>query len=259
MHILVVDDEYLARQRLTRMIDAMPDHEVIGQAVNGEDAIDKVEALDPDLVFMDVRMPGVDGIQAAKRIAVMDEPPALIFCTAYDEYALQAFDSQAVGYLVKPVQSEQLVEALKNAQKTNKLQRNAILDRVQGQASELDEVQALPKKKRLIRTCISARSRKGLELIPLEEIFCFVAEQKYVTVKYGEREVLIDDTLKDLECEFKDTFVRIHRNTLVSIEEIQGLERLQNGHYEVRLKRTDFRPPISRRHVARIKSLLRQL
>ncbi|PCK09976.1 MAG: DNA-binding response regulator [Alteromonadaceae bacterium] len=259
MHILVVDDESLARQRLIRMIDEMPEHEVIGQAINGEDAVDKVERLDPDLVFMDIRMPGVDGIQAAKTVAAMNEPPALIFCTAYDEYALQAFDSQAVGYLVKPVQREQLAEALNKAQKTNKLQRLAVLEQAQEHVGEVVEAQAPLEEKRSVRTCISARSRKGLELIPLEDIFCFVAEQKYVTVKYGEREILIDDTLKDLEEEFKDAFVRIHRNTLVAIDEIQGLERLHDGHYEVRLKRSDFRPPISRRHVARIKALLRQL
>jgi len=112
MHLLIVDDEPLARQRLARMVDQIEDCKVVGEAASGNEAISMIEEQDPDLVLMDVRMPGMDGLGAAKNIAEMSDPPALIFCTAYDEYALEAFNTLAVGYLVKPVSVDALSSAI---------------------------------------------------------------------------------------------------------------------------------------------------
>jgi len=125
MHMLIVDDEPLARQRLIRMIERFDGYEVVGEAANGIEAVAAIDKFDPDIVLLDVRMPGEDGLEAAGKISAMPEPPAVIFCTAYDEYALEAFKTLAVGYLLKPVQEQQLLDALEKAQKVNKVQRNA--------------------------------------------------------------------------------------------------------------------------------------
>lgn len=244
MHILIVDDEELARQRLIRLLENMDGFNVVGEAENGEKAIDAVQVLDPDLVLMDVKMPGVDGLEAASAIAELDEPPAIIFCTAYDEYALQAFDAQAVGYLVKPVNQDQLKQALEKAQRVNKLQRAVIGDQVT---------------EKPMRKHISAKSRKGIELIPIDDIYCFIADQKYVTVLHESGETLVDDTLKVLEDELGTEFLRVHRNSLVAIKDIVGLERAPSGTFEVKLRRTEFRPMVSRRHLSRVKSLVSDL
>ena len=123
MHVLVVDDELLARQRAMRMIESLDDYEVVGEAGNGQAALAAIADLDPDIVLLDIRMPGEDGLEAARKIAEMEEPPAIIFCTAYDEYALEAFSTLAVGYLLKPLQKDALKNALEKARRLNKLQR----------------------------------------------------------------------------------------------------------------------------------------
>ena len=244
MHILIVDDEALARQRLVRML-SITGHEVVGEASNGAEAIDAIEQLDPDIVLLDVRMPGEDGLTSARQISAMSDPPALIFCTAYDEYALEAFQTLAVGYLLKPVQQEQLEAALEKASKLNKVQKSALQPKPSGAEAQ--------------RRHISAKTRRGLELIPINDIYCFIADQKYVTVIHKEGETLIDDTLKELEQEFPDRFLRIHRNALVAIKEIEGMERSGGGHYEIKLKQSEYRPVVSRRHVANVKDTLIRL
>lgn len=244
MHMLIVDDEPLARQRLIRMIDKFEGYEVVGEAGNGTEAVAAVDKYDPDIVLLDVRMPGEDGLEAARQISQMPEPPAVIFCTAYDEYALEAFSTLAVGYLLKPVQEQQLIAALEKAQKLNKVQKNAATEAAAPEGQ---------------RQNIAAKTRKGVELIPIGSVHCFIADQKYVTVKHADGETLIDDTLKDLEQEFPDRFLRIHRNALVAISEIIAMERTSGGQFELRLKSTDYRPAVSRRHVASVRELLSRL
>ncbi|WP_188152282.1 LytR/AlgR family response regulator transcription factor [Teredinibacter waterburyi] len=249
MHILIVDDEPLARLRLERMIDSIEGYEVVGSADNGADAIIAIDKLDPDIVLLDIRMPGEGGLEAARKIAQIPEPPAVIFCTAYDEYALEAFETLAVGYLLKPVQEQALISALDKTRKLNKLQLSA---------ARLEEPKETTTKQSQ-RQNISAKTRRGVELIPLESVYCFIADQKYVTVLHANGETLIDDTLKELSDEFGERYVRVHRNTLVAVEQIEGLERTHNGQYELRLKSTDYRPVVSRRHVASLKELLTAL
>lgn len=243
MHILIVDDELLARQRLIKLVTAMDGYTVVGEAENGEKAIFAVETLDPDLVLMDVKMPGKDGLEAAREIAELNEPPAIIFCTAFDEFAIDAFDAQAVGYIVKPVHEEQLRQALEKAQKVNKLQRASI------------KQHPLENK----RQHISAKTRKGIELIPIDSVSCLVADQKYVTVIHQNGETLIDETLKELELELAPEFIRVHRNALVAQKEIVGLTRADSGHYEVLLKSTETQPMVSRRHLSNVKALIAAL
>lgn len=243
MDVLIVDDEPLARQRLARMVENLEGYQVVDQVESAVAALDAIERLDPDVVLLDVRMPGEDGLSAAHQIGALEDPPAVIFCTAFDQYALDAFGTDAVGYLLKPVRAEQLLEVLEKARRPNKLQRLA---------SQADQPSSG-------RSHISARTPRGVELIPLDDIRFFVADQKYVTVHHLAGEHLLDETLKELEEEFGDRFLRIHRGALVSVRHIQAMERSSAGHYQVRLADTDQRPAVSRRHAASLKELLSRL
>ena len=245
MEILIVDDEPLARQRLLRMIEKLAVHHVVGEAENAETALTAIEEHDPDVVLLDVRMPGKDGLTLAREISQLDCPPAIIFCTAFDQYALDAFGTTAIGYLLKPIKSEQLEEALLKAQKLNKVQRAA--------------AQQTPVANKATRTHISAKTRRGIELIPLEDVRYFVADHKYVTVFHRNGEHLLDETLKELEEEFAPRFIRIHRNALVSVKHIEAIERAAQGQHQVRLADTAQRPIISRRHVSDVKELLKAM
>ena len=246
MRVLVVDDERLARERLNRMIAILDEYDVVGIAQSGEEAIRQAVALEPDIVLLDIRMPGMDGMETGKQLSSLAAPPAVIYCTAFGEHALEAFDVNASAYLMKPVRRESLINALANASRVNKLQLAKVLDD--------DE---LPKSH--TRTHISARTRRGIELIPLKEVKFFQADQKYVTVRHVGGEVLIDDTLRDLESEFGDRLVRIHRNALVMMEHLEALERDSTGHYQVRMRGIEERLGVSRRHVSGLRRLVQRL
>ncbi|MBT3735593.1 MAG: response regulator, partial [Gammaproteobacteria bacterium] len=170
MNVLIVDDEKLARERLLRMISALDDYTVVGQAESGEQAVNMVLEFEPDIVLLDVRMPGMGGIEAGRRISKSAEPPAIVFCTAFGEHAIDAFGVNASGYLLKPVRREALVETLSKIGQIN---------RVQAQSFSVDG-----EDKKRSRTHISAKTRKGIELIPLTEIRFFQADHKYVTVRH---------------------------------------------------------------------------
>ena len=245
MDVLIVDDEPLARQRLARMLDKLDGYDLIAEAENGEAALAAICKFDPDIVLLDVRMPGEDGLSVARRIGALDDPPAVIFCTAFDQYALDAFGTEAVGYLLKPVKSEQLLEALTKAQRLNKVQRAAFS---QNQTPTGN-----------LRSHISAKTRRGVELIPLDDVRYFIADHTYVTVYHVNGEHLLDETLKELEEEFSQRFLRIHRNALVSVKHIEAIERTAQGQYQVRLSNTEMRPIVSRRHVGGLKALLKHL
>jgi len=244
MDVLIVDDEVLARDRLGRMIEKLEGYEVAAQVGNSKDALAAIRLKDPAVVLLDVRMPGDDGLTCARQIAELEDPPAVVFCTAYDEYALDAFGTEAVGYLLKPVKLEQLQQALDKSRKLNKAQLVSLPER---QSS------------RDIRSHISAKTARGLELIALADVRCFCADHKYVTAHHCAGETLLDDTLKELEVEFSQSFVRVHRNALVSLRHIEGLARANDGHYEVILEGLEQRPMVSRRHATKLRELLSHL
>jgi len=247
MDILVVDDEKLARERLVRMVEKMEGYRVVGEAITGRDALQKMAILKPDVVLLDIRMPDMDGLEAARHIMKMDAPAAVIFCTAYGEHALEAFDARAVGYLLKPVKADQLESALANAKKLTKVQLSAV-------TTSATEQQTFKGRKH-----ISAKTRLGLELVPVEDVRCFQADHKYVTAYHTNGELLLDDTLKDLEDEFSDRFVRVHRNSLVSLRHVEGMEKVSGGFFAVRLSGISMKPVISRRHVTELRQQLREL
>lgn len=247
MDVLIVDDEPLARQRLARMLEKLEDFQLVAEADNGDSALKAICEYDPDVVLLDVRMPGEDGLSVARRISELEDPPAIIFCTAFDQYALDAFGTEAVGYLLKPIKAEQLLDVLNKTQRLNKLQR-AAFSQTQSKAPTENQ-----------RSHITAKTRRGVELIPLDDVRYFIADHKYVTVYHITGEHLLDETLKELEEEFGGRFLRIHRNALVSLKHIEAVERSTQGQYHVRLADTETRPIVSRRHVGGLKALLKLL
>jgi two-component system response regulator AlgR len=235
LRALIVDDEAPARERLRRLLEELGDVTVIGEAGNGVEALERCASLDPDLVLLDVRMPGMDGIETARHLGALEEPPAVIFTTAYDEYALAAFETEAVGYLLKPVRLEKLARAVRHAA------------RLAGpQLARLAEQSQLGKR----RSQICARLGEQLRLVPLDEVLYFNAGQKYVTLRHRGGRELIDESLRALEQEFAPDFIRIHRNSLVARRYVQAVERSPEGHLLVRLKDCEETLQVSRRHAA---------
>ncbi len=247
MKVLVVDDEKLARERLVRMVSTLEGYEVVAEAASGDEAVRMAVQHEPDITLLDIRMPGMDGIEAGAQLAKLGYPPAVIFCTAFGEHAIEAFDVNASGYLLKPVRREALAEALTNVGRVNVVQRRSVA------GEDFDE------NDHRSRTHISAKTRRGIELIPLSEVRFFQADHKYVTVRHDKGEVLIDDTLRDLECEFGDKLVRIHRNALVMMDHLEGLERDSTGHYQVRMRGVEEKLDVSRRHVSGLRRLVQAL
>lgn len=248
MNVLIVDDEPLARERLSRMVEELEGYKVLHPvAHNGEEALALVAELQPDVVLLDIRMPGLDGLQVAARLCDLAAPPAVIFCTAHDEFALQAFQVSAVGYVVKPVRKEHLEEALHQAQRLNRVQ----LTNLTCPAASAGQGP---------RTHISARTRKGVELVPMAQVLYFIADHKYVTLRHEQGEILLDEPLKALEAEFGDQVVRIHRNALVIRQRIERLERTSMGHFQVFLRGLGDKEglTVSRRHVADVRKLMHQ-
>ncbi len=231
MKCLVVDDESLARLRLTRLLEDMGEWKVCGEAANGKQALQQVQQLRPDLVLMDIRMPGMDGLEAARHIVQLENPPALVFATAYGDHALEAFEAQAVDYLLKPIHPQRLRQALDKARRLSS-----------AQLEQLKNSQAGSR-----RTHLCARKRGNLELIPIEEVIYLQADNKYVTVCSATQQILMEESLKSLEQEFAGYFIRIHRNALVAVRAIRGLEKTAEGHSCVLLEGVDERLEVSRR------------
>jgi two-component system response regulator AlgR len=242
MRILIVDDENLARERIKRILTEQSSHEVVGEAENGNQALKLIDELLPDAVLLDIRMPGMDGLEVARHLIDMERPPAVIFVTAYDDYALDAFKVQAVDYLVKPVRGERLIESLDKAVKPNKPQWRSLNKNDDGSS--------------VARSHISSRTRRGIVLVPVEEIFYLKAEHKYVTVRHSGGEVIIEETLKELEKEFGDEFLRIHRSCLIAKKFLHSLEKKPDGQTCVRLKGLDENLEVSRRHLPSVRQAM---
>lgn len=242
---LVVDDEPLARARLIELLKAHADVVVVGEAANGAEAVEMVSQRQAELVLMDIRMPGIDGIEAARHLAQLPEPPAVVFCTAYDDQALAAFDAHAVDYLLKPVRRERLAEALTRAR------------RFVGVALSTEQTEAISGT--AARTHLCARLRGTLKLVALDDVLYLLADTKYVEVHTAKESVLIEESLVQLEEEFASRLVRVHRNCLVAKSAISGLSRALSGEVSVLLRGTDAKLEVSRRNLAGVRKLLRSL
>ena len=244
MNILIVDDEPLARQRLIGLVQELSGFEACANASNGKDALRLAQELKPDVVLLDIRMPGMDGIETAHHMNRLSKPPAIIFTTAFTEHALKAFETHAVDYLLKPIKQDRLHEAL-----------NAAVRLTKPQLEQLKYIDEQPK----IRTHICVKTRGSLELVPIETIRYFLADHKYVTLRTDDHECLIEESLKSLENEFNHLFTRIHRNALVADQFMSGLEKNSEGHCVITIEGIEERLEISRRHLPHVRKKIKNM
>ncbi|MEW5966337.1 MAG: LytTR family DNA-binding domain-containing protein [Pseudomonadota bacterium] len=245
LRVLIVDDEAPARHRLRDVLAdcaAELPVDIVGEASSGLDALERVQQQPVDAVLLDIRMPGMDGLECAAHLNRLTPPPAIIFSTAYDAYACQAFDLNAVDYLVKPVRAERLVRALSRARRLTA----AVLEQLR---------EAHPH----ARTHLSINEKGRIVLIPVGDILYFKAELKYVTVRTAEREFLLEESLVRLENEFGDAFLRIHRNCLVAAGRIREIGKApgdDEGHF-LRLDGLNERLPVSRRQYSALREKIK--
>lgn len=238
LNVLIIDDEKPARDRLRRMVGGVPGCAVCGEASNGEDAMGAINELRPDVLLLDISMPGMDGMSLAEQLRnspeyARDHTPVIVFCTAYQDQALKAFETEALDYLVKPVRSDRLAQALDKARRF-----------LQGARQEEDTD--------FLRSTVGGK----VTLTPMRRVICLLAEDKYTTVVHETGRTVIDDSLTDLERRFPKYFLRVHRNALISRRHIRGLERTSDGQALAVLAGTDRKPQVSRRNLPLLRKLL---
>lgn len=241
LKILLVDDEPLARERICSLLDDLAPSlatQVVGEAGNGQEALEKLAALDIDVVLADIRMPGMDGIELATHLGRLAQPPAIIFTTAYDNYAVQAFDLNALDYLLKPVRAQRLLSALQKVSPGPRLepaQWVRLGQTLRGGG----------------RSHLASHERGRLLLVPVAEILYLRADLKYVVARTREREFLLDESLTQLEQEYPTRFLRLHRSVLVAHTALIGFEKAQGDDTDAYgwalLREVPEKLPVSRR------------
>ena len=240
--ILIADDEEPARARLRDLLDECRPVfplAIVDEARNGRDALDVVNRERVDVALLDIRMPEMDGMEAARHMAGLAQPPSIIFTTAFDDYAIKAFEVNAIDYLLKPIRRERLLAALRKTRSSAPVSRDA-----------LDAAANQP------RRHLSVHDRGRIHLVPLSEVLYLRAELKYVTVRTAEREHVVEESLTRLEEEFGQAFVRVHRNCLVARAAIAGFERTageSESGWVVVIRATGEKLPVSRRQTSVVK------
>jgi two-component system response regulator AlgR len=242
LKVVIADDEPLARERLRLLLREHAGVEVVDEAGDGLSALRACAEFHPDVVLLDIAMPGVDGLEVARHLAAFEPRPAVVFCTAYDAHALSAFEAEAIDYLMKPVRAERLTSALERARIFLAGRDNAA-----------------PVTGKQPRSHLCARLRGSLRLIPVEDVHYLQAEEKYVVVHHARGEDLIEESLKSLEDEFGERFVRIHRNCLVARHELIELRRGGDGRMYALLRHVTAPLEISRRCVAALRETVKNL
>jgi two-component system response regulator AlgR len=236
LNILIIDDEQPARDRLSRLLRNLPKCEVVGEAASSNEALECISALSPDVLLLDISMPGMDGMSLARVLQEGGASPAIIFCTAYQDQALNAFEVEAVDYVVKPVRIERLETAIEKARK------------YVGSEKGSEEEQ-------YVRSTVGGK----VVLTPVHRVICLVSEDKYTTVTHEKGSTVIDESLTELEQKYPGLFFRVHRNALVSRKHLRGLERSTEGHTYALLSGTDRKPEVSRRNISALRKLLSEL
>ena len=234
MRVLIADDEPLARVRLRGLLSRRQDVVIVGEVGDGEAMLDACAELKPDLVLLDVEMPGLTGTAAARRLGALAERPQVVFCTAYEQHALSAFDLGATDYLLKPVRAERLDEAL---------------DRALARLAPPQNTERV--------AWLRARSGTDEVRLALADVLYLLADEKYVAVHHAGGMWLIDESLRQLEAAHGERLVRLHRNCLVPRERLQGLKTLPDGRVLARLAGTEVAPEVSRRNLPAVRQLLR--
>jgi two-component system response regulator AlgR len=243
LRVLIVDDEALARSRLRTLLAdcASPATEVVAEAAHGGEAMLELASEPVDVVLLDVHMPGIDGIELARALASMPEPPAMVFVTAHASHAVTAFELDAVDYLTKPVRIERLRQALQKAERYLKDRR--------------------PPEDGVVNESLLIQDRGHAERVPLAEVLYFKSELKYVTVRTATRSLILDGTLADLEERYPGRFLRIHRNALVARSAIRTLERFDDGEdlegWQLRLAGIEEPLVVSRRQLSAVRDVLK--
>jgi len=232
LKILIIDDEMPARNRLRRMLAEVPGVHVAGEAASGQEALSLILLKKPDVLLLDISMPGLDGMMLAQKLQEQASPPAVIFCTAWSDRAVEAFECDAVDYLVKPVRLERLEAALDKARRFIGKDGGAFL-----------------------RSTLGAKVR----LLPLADVICLYSEDKYTTAVHDKGKSVIDQPLLELERDHADVLVRIHRGTLVAKNRIRGLEKGTDGRHYLVLDGSEEGPQVSRRSLPAVRKLIRNL
>jgi two-component system response regulator AlgR len=236
LNILIIDDEQPARDRLRRLLSGMPRYEVSGEAASSAEALERIRELSPDILLLDISMPGMSGMALARVLREGGASPAIIFCTAYQDQALNAFEVEAVDYLVKPVRAERLEKSL------DKARRFLGKEDVHGEDH-------------YVRSTVGGK----VVLTPIHRVICMISEDKYTAVVHEKGSTVIDESLMELEQKFPVLFFRVHRNALVSRKHLRGLARTREGQTQVLLSGTDRKPEVSRRKVAALRKLLSEI
>ncbi len=235
---LVVDDEPLARERLHELLHETPGVTVVGDAEDGPEAVDAIRDEDPDLVFLDVQMPGMSGIDVIEEVGP-EEMPVTVFVTAYDQYAIKAFDLAAVDYLLKPFDDERFEEALRRARDHIESQEDAIPDRLlrllrERDPSLLDDAES-DEESYLERIAVQGRGKA--RIVPVDDVTHITADGSYAELHTDDDTYVIRERMKTLAARLDpDDFVRVHRSAIVRLDEIELVLRGGGGDYAVRLK-----------------------
>ena len=248
--VYIADDEEPARARLKELLaDVRPEipTRVVGEAANGLEVIERLPASGARVLLLDIRMPGIDGLEVARHLAVLETAPAIVFVTAHDRHAVEAFELNALDYLMKPVRAERLAAALKKARAEGPPSGTRLASAAAGE-----------------REYFSVAERNRIVLVPVGDVVYLKAELKYVTLRTRAGEHLIEEPLIAIEREFAGRFVRVHRNCLVARGAIRGFERTQpnapgadeDPHWNVVLEGVPERLPVSRRQWSAVKASL---
>lgn len=243
MKVLVIDEDKQSVERLKNYLDTLELFQFVGSTHSGVEALDLCQKLRPDIVILDVRVNGMDGFELAKRLNEHKTPRSIIITSAHENNAYSAYKIHALDFLLKPISREKLEHSL------NFVAQYTFAKRI---ATE----PGFAKSEHLYRTHISTRSHQGIKLIPIDDIYYFKAEQKYVTAVHRGGQVLVEETIRDLENQLNGPFVRIHRNTLVSKVFIDHLYRDKEGVPYIVLKEGKAKLKISRRHYSVIRNLM---
>ena len=242
LRVLLVDDESLARSRLTTLLGdcVAPGAVVSSEAADAKQAMNALKLGTFDVVLLDIRMPGIDGITLAQTIAAMPQPPAVVFVTAHSEHAVKAFELEAIDYLTKPVRLERLQQTLQKVERHLQVKRGL-------EADLIDDVLVL-------------QDRGRTERLPLSEVLYLKAELKYITVRTALRSYVFDGSLSELEERHAAWFMRVHRNALIARRAVRALERdfdAEEGEgWAVRLNGIDELLPVSRRQLVAVREAL---
>ncbi len=263
LRAVIVDDEPLAQMRIKRLLVEAGGIDVVAVGENGKEAISLVAEYEPDLLFLDIQMPIMNGLQAAYDIAQRNSPPAIIFCTAYNEFTLEAFKTNAVGYLLKPIKRTELLNAIENSAKVTKAQltsltsgdlasndsENGLVGQIENNSSVSGNAEVPVNQKTLL-----IQTQNNMERWPVDAFLYFRVEGKCVVAGLREGgEMVVDYTLKSLERDLADVFVRVHRQSLVNCGELSRLFRDENGQTCVQINGVELPFPVSRRHLGEVK------